>query len=165
MPHKELFDAWLKDAYSMEKALVPILENHAKDSKDHPRVRAKIEQHLVATRKHAELIRTCLERRGEKTSALKTAMGGIFGALHSKTTGAFRDELVKNAITDFATENFEIACYKALIKGAEELGDQETARVCREILRDEEDMARFLDQELPNAVTETLQKEAAAHAK
>lgn len=35
MSHKELLVAWLNDAYAMEKGLVPILENHAKDAENH----------------------------------------------------------------------------------------------------------------------------------
>ena len=161
MAQKELLTAWLNDAYAMENALVPILENHAKDAKDHPQVQAKIQEHLEKTRRHAELVKSCVERLGERTSGAKTGMATIFGALQSVSTGAAKDELVKNGIADFAAEHFEIASYKALIAAAQEYGDQETVRTCQQILRDEEEMARWLDQQLPMAVMETVRKQAA----
>jgi ferritin-like metal-binding protein YciE len=71
--------------------------------------------------------------------------------------------LVKNGLADFTAENFEIASYKALITAAESLQDQETLRVCQQILADEQDMAQWLDQHLPMAVTEALQQKIAAH--
>ena len=55
--NNELLVAWLNDAYAMEQALVPVLENHAKDAKDDPTARARIELHAEQTRRHAELVK------------------------------------------------------------------------------------------------------------
>jgi ferritin-like metal-binding protein YciE len=66
-------------------------------------------------------------------------------------------------LSDYATEHFEIASYRALIKGAQDLGDDETVRLCQQILREEEDMARFLEQNLPTAVHDVLSRKAAEH--
>jgi ferritin-like metal-binding protein YciE len=65
------------------------------------------------------------------------------------STALARDELVKNALHDYATEYFEMASYKSLIAAAQDIGDQETVNVCQQILQDEESMAAFLDQQLP----------------
>jgi ferritin-like metal-binding protein YciE len=72
-----------------------------------------------------------------------------------------KDELIKNTLHDYGTEHFEIACYTSLSAAAEDLGDQETARVCQEILRDEEAMANFLFQQIPPTTIEMLQMEHA----
>jgi len=66
------------------------------------------------------------------------------------------DKLVKNAFADFAAEHFEIACYNALITAAEELDDMETLQVCQAILGDEENMAYWLEENLPMAVRMVL---------
>ena len=79
------------------------------------------------------------------------------GSIQGVATGMFEDELVKNALMDYASENFEIACYQALIVAAERFGDEETVSVCRDILRDEQEMAAFLSNALPNVVGSTLQ--------
>lgn len=164
MAHNELYMAWLNDAYGLENSLIPVLENHAKDAKDHPEMQAKIQQHLDQTRVHAQLVQRCIERLGGHTSALKTGLSTMMGNMQSISTGGAEDELVKNGLADFAAENFEIASYKGLIAAAQTLGDQETLSVCQQILRDEEDMAHWLDQHLPMAIKEALQKKQAAHA-
>jgi ferritin-like metal-binding protein YciE len=153
---RELLIAWLKDAHAMERGLVPILENHAKDAERHPAVRARIEQHANETRRHAELLEECLERFGESTSTIKAGASRIMGAVESIATGPFGDEEVKNALMDYATENFEIAAYRALIEGAESLEEQEVADICQEILQDEEDMADFLEEQLPTTVRDAM---------
>ncbi|CAN5545065.1 hypothetical protein BH24GEM3_BH24GEM3_06450 [soil metagenome] len=152
----DLLLAWLNDAYAMEKAQIPILENHAKDAKDYPNIRKKDLQHLEQTRRHAEMVKSCIERLGGKPSTSKKTLGTVIGNLGSVSTGPFEDELVKNFLSDYATENLEIASYRALITAAQELGDRETARICKQILRDEEEMARWLEDNLPMAVRETL---------
>lgn len=153
---RELMIAWLNDAYAMETGLVPILQNHSSDAEKHPAVSARIERHVEETKRHADLVKSCLTRMGEEPSTVKTAIGGMIGAMQAPATGPFQDELVKNALADYAVEHFEIAAYRALIAGARQLGDEETARVCEQILRDEEDMARFLEQNLPVTVQDTL---------
>jgi ferritin-like metal-binding protein YciE len=155
---KDLLIAWLNDAYAMENALIPILENHAADAKDHPDVEARIRAHRDETRRHAELVKQCVEQLGSSTSATKTSAGTLFGYMQSVSTGMFSDEPVKNVLTDYATEQFEIACYSALTTAAEQLGEPRVATVCREIIRDEQRMADWLATQLPTIVREALMK-------
>jgi ferritin-like metal-binding protein YciE/glucose/arabinose dehydrogenase len=155
---KETLIAWLNDAYAMEQALIPVLENHAKDAKDFPDVAAADRRHLEETRRHAERVKGCIERLGETPSTAKSLLGQMLGAGQSVATGAFRDEVVKNFLSDYAAENFEIASYRALIAAARAVGDEETARTCEQILRDEERMAAWLTENLPRVVRETLRR-------
>lgn len=161
---RETLIGWLNDAYAMEKGLVQVLENHANDVKDRPEMYRKIAQHLEQTRMHAERVKECVERLGGSTSTMKTAMGAISGFFQGRSTGASPDELVKNGLSDYAAEHFEIASYRALITAARALGEHEVVRICEGILRDEEDMARWLEQQLPIAVQEYLGQEAHASA-
>jgi len=98
---------------------------------------------------------------GESPSTVKSGMANVMGMLQGMSTGMAQDELVKNGIADYATEYFEMASYKALITAAQELGDQESVRTFQEILRDEEEMANWLNQQLPTIVQETMREEAA----
>jgi ferritin-like metal-binding protein YciE len=161
---KETLIGWLNDAFAMEKGLVQVLENHASDVKDRPEMYRKIAEHLEKTKLHADRVRDCVERLGGSTSSVKTAMGTVSGFIHGRTTGAAPDELVKNALGDYASEHLEIASYKALIVAARALGEAEVARICEDILRDEEDMARWLEQQLPTIVQEFLGQESHAGA-
>jgi ferritin-like metal-binding protein YciE len=53
----------------------------------------------------------------------------------------------------------EIASYKILIATAEQVGDQETKRVCEEILHEEEAMADWLEQNVPSLTKQYLRRE------
>lgn len=153
---RETLISWLNDAYALERSLVEVLENHAKDAKDHPEAARRITQHLEETKMHAERVKECVERLGGSTSSVKTAMGKVSGFFQGLSTGTAPDEMVKNALSDYAAEHFEIASYRALIAGARALGETEVARVCENILRDEENMAKWLESQLPTMVQEYL---------
>lgn len=159
---KETLLSWLNDAYSMEKGQIQVLENHVKDAQDHPEVHRKLAEHLEQTRRHADMVEQCVARLGGSTSSVKTAMGTVAGFFQGRSTGAAPDELVKNALSDYAAEHFEIACYRALIAGARAVGVAEIAQVCEQILRDEEDMARWFEAQLPMVVQMYLGQEVAA---
>jgi ferritin-like metal-binding protein YciE len=153
---RETLMGWLNDAYAMEKGLVQVLENHANDVKDRPEMYRRIAQHLEETKMHAERVRDCVQHLGGDVSTMKTAMGAVSGFFQGRSTGASPDELVKNALADYASEHLEIASYRALIVAARALGEQHVVQVCEGILRDEEEMARWLEQSLPTVVQEYL---------
>jgi ferritin-like metal-binding protein YciE len=151
--------AWLNDAYAMEMAQIPILENHASDARRHPEVRERDLQHLKETKQHAKDVRKCIEYLGEKPSVTKKMIGRVTGAMQSVATEPFQDEIMKNFLMDYAAEHFEIACYRSLIAAAEEAGHPKIARVCEEILDEEEAMAEWLHDHLPKAVHITLSQQ------
>jgi ferritin-like metal-binding protein YciE len=165
MAHQEMMIAWLNDAYAMENSLIHTLEQRIKEAKDHPHIRARDEQHLDETRRHAELVKGCVERLGGKTSALKAGMSSVMGVVQGMSTALAKDTLVKNCLADYSAEQLEVASYTALIAGAQALGDQETARVCQLILQEDEAMAQWIMQNLPAVVQQTLMEQAAAHAR
>ena len=161
MTSRDQLVSWLNDAYSMERSLLMVLENHAKDARDFPEIQTRDEEHHAETRQHADHLERCLAILGEKPSKTKGAFGSLLGRIQGAATGAFRDEIVKNLLSDYAAEHLEIACYEALIVAAEELGYPEIARMCRENLADEEDMAAWLKEQIPEMTRRSLQPLAA----
>lgn len=161
---KEQLITWLNDAYGLEQNLTKVLEHRVKDVSDHPNMKAKVQQHLEQTRRHADLVKGCIERLGGKTSSVKSGMANISGTIQGLSTGAAKDEMVKNVLSDYSSEQFEIASYLSLISAATELGDQETVRICEQILKDEEDMASWLAQQIPNATKLYLQQHTGQQA-
>jgi ferritin-like metal-binding protein YciE len=153
--------AWLKDAHAMEEALIPNLENHAKDAKNYPQIQVRIQQHIDETRRHAELVAGCIERLGDKPSKAKDVLGKVQGAMAGAGTAPFGDELVKDLLADFSAEHLEIASYEALIAAARDVGDETTATTCEQILRDEEAMAKAIEENLPIVVRDALHAGAA----
>lgn len=146
---------WLKDAHAMEEGGAITLANHAATAHDYPEMQRKLKQHAETTRRHAELLKGCIERLGGHPSALKEAIGTVMGKVQGVANLPAKDTVVKNALGDFAAENFEIACYRSLIAAAEKVGDRRTADVCGQILRDEEEMAGWLAGQIP-AITRTF---------
>jgi ferritin-like metal-binding protein YciE len=161
---RETLISWLNDAYSMERGIVPVLENHVKDADRLPEVQNRLRAHLEQTKRQGDQVKMLVERLGGSTSAVKTTMGTVAGFFQGMSTGAAPDELVKNALADYSTEHFEIACYRALIAGAQALGETEVVRVCEQILREEEEMARWLESQLPQLVQLYLGQEATVGA-
>ncbi|MGH2508786.1 MAG: ferritin-like domain-containing protein [Ktedonobacteraceae bacterium] len=160
MTGKDMLITWLNDAHAMENALIKVLEHQIKDAKDYPKVQTKLEQHLEQTRRHAQLVKSCVEGFGGKISPVKTGLASLFGQVQALSTGAARDEMMKNVLNDYAAECFEVASYTSIIEAAKALGDQQTVKMCQQILQEEEDMARWLHQNLPSMVQQTLQQVA-----
>jgi ferritin-like metal-binding protein YciE len=163
MSHRETLIAWLNDAHALEINLIQVLEHRVNDLKDHPQMQAKVQEHLEETRQHADLVRACVERLGSSTSTIKSGMGAITGMFQGLSTAVAADQMVKNALGDYTSEQFEIASYQALIAGAQALGDQQTVRVCQRILQDEMEMAAWLEQQLPLIVQEYIGQQAREH--
>jgi ferritin-like metal-binding protein YciE len=162
MTNNKQLIAWLNDAYSMERSLANVLENHARDAADFPDAQARNEQHLAETRQHADLVERCLEMLGETPSTVKSAFGSLMGRVEGAASGVFRDEIVKNFLSDYAAEHLEIASYKALVVAAEEVGQPEIARICGKILAEEVAMAEWLENHLPGVTRQSLHQLADA---
>lgn len=149
MAPRDTLIRWLKDAHALENTVIQTLEQHTDDAKDHPELFAKLRDHLEESRRHADMIETCLQRHGESPSGLKEAMGAVSGFMQGVAPSVAADTLVKNVLSDYAAEHFEIASYRSLRSAAQYLGDDETARICEQIIKDEERMASWLEQQIP----------------
>ena len=149
---KQTLLTWLNDAYGMEKAMVQTLRSHAHAAQDMPAMRSRLERHSEESKEHAHMVRECIERLGGHVSSFKTGLSNVMGTVQGVVTAPAKDEIVKNILGDSAAERFEIASYQGIITAADEIGDTETAQVCRRILREEEQMLEWLEQQLPSAI-------------
>jgi ferritin-like metal-binding protein YciE len=151
---------WLRDAHAAEEQAKTMLSGMARRIENYPELKTRIEQHIRETERQAELVRGCIERRGGSTSTIKDA-GAKMLAMGQAMSGMFvGDEVMKGSIASSAFEAMEIASYKVLIATAEQVGDQETKRVCEEILREEEAMADWLEDHVASLTKQYLSREA-----
>jgi ferritin-like metal-binding protein YciE len=156
---------WLRDAHAMERQAETMLSSLASRIEDYPDVKAKIEAHLDQTRRQTSLIESCIERRGGDASTIKD-LAGKFMAFAQGVSGAFvGDEIIKGAMASYTFEQMEIAAYRILIAAAEQVGDPETSAVCARILREEEEMARWLQENLAPLTQRYLVREEAPEFK
>jgi len=143
----QFLNDWVKNAYSMEMGLVSVLERQVKEVEVDQILAKGIDRHLQATRHHADLLRSCLQRMGENVSGIQPR--DPLDALHRQVDGGGPDGILRTELIDFVTESYEVASYKALATLAKQIGDDETARVCAEILQDESSMVSALDRAVP----------------
>lgn len=152
--------AWLDDAYAMESGLIPILQTHAGVFESTlPEAAARLREHISETRKHADRLEQCLRTLGSSPSTAKSTVSAMMGTVEGLSTSIFRDELVKNTLADYGAEQFEVACYVALVTAAMKLGYPDIAHLCEENLKEDEAMALWLKQQLPAAVNVMLARQ------
>jgi ferritin-like metal-binding protein YciE len=158
-PKDDLMD-WLNNAYAMELALQEVLKNHAHDAAEMPNVQERLVRHAAETAAQAVRLKNLIESVGGTVSGGKAILGEVLGRFNAITTSLAEDKLVKNILADFAAENLEVACYTSLIAAAEELGLFQVAEICRENLAEEQAMASWLKQQIPEVTRFFLRKEA-----
>lgn len=154
---KKMFVAWLNDAHALEESLIPMLEKQISEEED-GEMKARLEEHLEQTRRHAQLMRSCLVRYGEEPSGGKDFLGVVASAIAGMGMSMMHDKDVKNVHSSYGAEQTEIATYTVIRAAAAEGGDTETMTICDEILQDESQMAQFLLEQIPAVVSNHLKK-------
>lgn len=148
----------IDEAYAMERNVLQMLDGMI-DTTEDAELRAQLEQHRAETEQHAERLERRLQAHDSSPSALREA-GGILGALMKGMADAVRgDKAGRNARDGYATEHMEIAAYQLLERVAIRADDLETADVARRNRRDEEEMARRIDQAWDKAAELSLAEE------
>lgn len=152
---------WLRDAHAMEEQAEQMLSAQSSRIENYPELKSRIDQHLAQTRSQRERIERCIERRDASTSGMKDIAGKMTAMMQGLTGATAADEVVKGILASYAFEHMEIASYTILIAAAEQCGDSETARVCNEICREEEEMAAALADFMPQVTATYLSRDAA----
>ena len=150
---------WLRDAHAMEEQAETMLESQIKRLEHYPEVTAKLKEHLEETRRQAQLVNECIERRAGSSSAVKDVAAKMMAAAQGLSGLFVGDEVIKGALASYTFEQMEIASYRILVAAAEAVGDTATAGTCTQILREEEAMADWLDKNMPGLVRKYLARE------
>jgi ferritin-like metal-binding protein YciE len=142
---KEQLVKHIDEAYAMEQNVLRMLDGMISTTDD-PEIVRELEHHKIQTEGHAERMKERLSANGAAPSMVKE-LGGILGAMMKMPLDLARGEKAgRNARDGYATEHMEIAAYELLARIAERAGDQETVRACREIVEEEREMARTIEQ-------------------
>ena len=153
---KDTLTTWLKDAYAMEQGIVEVLERQLGQMDDMPAAQEKVRQHLELTKNQAERVKDCVELLGDDVSHVKSGIANVLGAMQGMATSLASDKMLKNALSDYAIEYFEIACYTANAVAARELGHEDIAQICETIIAEEQEMADWLEEQLPTVTRQVL---------
>ena len=156
----ERLNQWLRDAHAMEQQAEQMLQAHARRIENYPELSQRIEQHLAETRTQRQRLEVLLQKRGTSASGMKDIAAQFTAIMQAVGGMAASDEVMKGVLAHYAFEHFEIASYRILAAGAEAAGDMETARVAEEICREEEAMASWLKDHIPQITQSYLMREA-----
>ena len=108
----------------------------------------RLKQHLKETKAHAKALQRRIKQLGGGGTAVQSIVGKATAVakapLHMVRGSGEQEKLLKNAKTQFTAEQEETSTYLALETLATKVGDSETAKLARDIRREEERMAKFL---------------------
>jgi ferritin-like metal-binding protein YciE len=139
---------YLNEAYGKEKELETSLEAHIAMTTKAP-YKKRLKQHLKETKSHAKQLERRIKKLGGGGHAIQTvvakATAAAKGPLHAVRGSGEQEKMLKNAKTEYFNEHEEISTYLAIEIFAEKVSDRETAKLAREIRREEERMAKFLE--------------------
>ena len=150
---RELMITGLKNAHGLEQQAIEMLERNVERLEHYPDLQARLRLHLRESRQQQDMVAKALADLGESPSALKDAVMGLAQNVQAMMHSAASDEVLKNSFTGYAFEHFEIASYRALMVMARIAGEPRVEQVAQQILREEEEMASWLEQHLPEIVS------------
>jgi ferritin-like metal-binding protein YciE len=158
---------YLNEAYGTERRLEVALQAHI-GLATRATYKNRLRDHLSETKRHARAVAKRVKALGGTAEAVDVpgpdALGGVAqiavtgaqraaalaqGSIHALRGTSEPERQLKNAKTEYASEAEEIAIYSAIISAAEALGDQETVKLARSSLREEQRMSAFLEREIP----------------
>jgi ferritin-like metal-binding protein YciE len=158
---------FLNEAYAKEKQLETSLQAHVEvTSRDDYAKRLK--DHLKVTKSHATKVARRIKqldgnpetvsipgpeglgRMAENVAEkLGKAKAAAQGPLHTVRGTGEQEQMLHNARAEYADEADEIATYLVIESLATAMGDKDTAKLARDIRRDEERMQKFLADLMP----------------
>ena len=137
---------YLNEAYGKERELETALEAHLSMT-DRAPYKKRLQAHLRETKQHARKVEQRIKKLGGTPQPVQAVVGkataALKGPVHALRGSGIEEKLLKNAKTEYSEEAEEIATYMAIEEFATAVGDGDTAKLAREIRREEEKMARF----------------------
>jgi ferritin-like metal-binding protein YciE len=165
---------FLNEAHAKEAELEADLTAHISVTQK-PTYKRRLQQHLKETRDHKRRVAQRIKQLGGGATSGVRAPGlpDAVGALAGKGMAAVKGQVgmaraaltdqaethLRNAREELREEWVEIGTYTVIESLAIEVGDRDTARLARDIRRDEERMAGYLEKQIPQIVKEVVKSE------
>jgi ferritin-like metal-binding protein YciE len=168
---------YLNEAYGKEKQLETALQAHIGLTTRQP-YKKRLQQHLSETKNHGRMVGRRIKELGGSAetvpgpgpdaikgaaeaglTAAQRAVALAKGPLHAMRGTSEPEKMLKNAKTEYSEEAEEIATYTSIESLANSVGDKETARIAREIRREEERMRQYLEKLIPQLTDQVVKTE------
>jgi ferritin-like metal-binding protein YciE len=157
---QDIYVTGLTNAHALENQAVQLLSRQVERLENYPAMSERMRQHIEESRHQAARLERILERLGTSHSSIKDALTGFMGNMAALGHTLAPDEVIKNSFANFAFEHYEIATYKALLEMADAAGDAEAPALLRQSLDEEQRMAQWIDQHLPETIRTYMQLES-----
>jgi len=146
-------------AYAMECAMAEVLKTHIKNSSIPAPLQEELKVHLVQTFRHAQLVDECLKDFGQDRRACPApSQKPLAPALHPLSLRA-REPGEHAFLEAYALTQFEIDSYRSIIADSQSLSLTRIAARCMEIVGEEQMLARWIEQQVPEAIAHYRQEE------
>lgn len=156
---------YMSEAYGNERELEVALQTDIAITTKQP-YKKRLQEHLRETKAHAKALDRRIKKLGGGTQTVQSLVGKATalakGPLHLIRGSGEQEKLLKNAKTQFTAEQEEISTYLALEVFATKVGDAETSKLARDIRKDEERMAKFLETQIRQLAAATALEEVPA---
>src|SRR5947208_209903 len=165
---------FLNEAHAKEAELEADLTAHINLTQKAP-YKKKLQEHLKETRDHKRRVAQRIKQLGGQASQGVRAPGvpDAVGELAGKGVAAVKGQVgvaraalteqaethLRNAREELREEWVEIGTYTTIEALATEVGDRDTAKLARDIRRDEEKTARYLEKLIPQLVKDVVKNE------
>jgi len=157
---------YLSEAYGKERELEMALQADIAMTSKAP-YKKRLKEHLKETKAHAKALDKRIKKLGGGGQTVASLVGKATAMakapIHMVRGSGEQEKLLKNAKTQFTAEQEEISTYLAIEVFATKVGDSETAKLARDIRREEERMAKFLEGEIKQLATATALDEVPAN--
>jgi ferritin-like metal-binding protein YciE len=156
---------YLSEAYGKERELEVALQTDIAMTTKAP-YKKRLQQHLKETKAHAKALDRRIKKLGGGGQTVASLVGKATavakGPLHMIRGSGEQEKLLKNAKTQFTAEQEEISTYLAIEVFATKVADPETAKLARDIRKEEERMAKFLETQIRQLAGSTALEEVPA---
>jgi ferritin-like metal-binding protein YciE len=171
---------WLNEAYGKEKQLETALAVHIQLAEP-ATYKKRLQQHLKETKSHARDLERRIKKLGGKAEPIDvpgpdvvtggvTAVANVAGRAVAQAQGVVQaargtsdaEKRLKNAKDELHEEAEEIANYTAIIALADNVGDKDTVKMAKSILREEQRMYDFVEKQIPRLTKEVVKTEIPA---
>ena len=165
---RDLFITGLVNAHAVEKQALSIMTPQVSRIENYPEVAERLRAHIEETNGQIARLDEILDGFGTSASTLKDTALSMSGGMAAIAHSVAGDEILKNSFANFAFEHFEIASYTSLLALVEHGGFATARAGLEQSLREEEAMARWIGEHLPDVTrkyADLYVAEGAAQAK
>src|SRR5690349_19556789 len=158
---RDTYETGLRNQHAVENQAIELLQRQIERLENYPAMAERMRQHVAETQEQARRLEELLSGLGTSESTVKDTIMSVVGNMAALMHTPAPDEVIKNSLANFAFENYEIASYKALLTLADLTGHSAAVSALQQSLREEEAMARWIDENLAGTVRTFIQRSSA----